>query len=434
MATVSPHTQRRLENVGLACLLRGLKRVYRQYCIQLFCFVIFSTLVFIYTAYPSSERSQYMSSASIHERLSPPVTTEPVAGSLDRKLNKTTSLSTQSPAHVNRTTKDIFNKIQTKNVQHDLTASWNYLRNLHTIVQSLQLIDEDYLRDNSSFFQLRPHVVNSFVPKVIIQAFPLCPEDGPFLLVAVPSVADHTEQREAIRKTWGSLARGGSWPRRSGPSYEMKVVFFLGVLSKANMTELKAESDLYGDIVMGDFVESYRNLTIKMGFVLHWSVTFCANTQHVLKIDEDTFVNMPLLFDLLATISNQRKVYILGHRHTHSKPAVVRYGRWEVDRAAYPLPYFPRYLYGHSYVISHDALSSLLLAFHHMPTVLSEDSHLTGILAKTMNIPRIHCPYFAVISNTNKCRLLEDVVSLTSFRGAKDLLKMWDSIVTGKCE
>ncbi|XP_025105300.1 beta-1,3-galactosyltransferase 1-like [Pomacea canaliculata] len=307
---------------------------------------------------------------------------------------------------------------------------------LSNVIRSLQLIDdEDYLRDNSSFFRLRPHVVNSFVPELLIQASPLCPEDVPCLLFAVPSVPEHSEQREAIRNTWGSLARGGSWPRRSGPSYEMKVVFFLGVRSEANMTELKAESELYGDIVMGDFVDSYRNLSVKIGFALHWSVTYCKNAQTFIKVDEDTFVNVPLLSDVLNNVSKQHERYVLGYRHAYSKPYVVRQGQWKVEEDAYPLQFFPAYMYGHSYAISHRAISDLVTAYQHMPLVRVEDAFFTGILTKTMGIPRIHCPYFASLMETRWCQLIEDTyVSQTRFRDSSDLHKVWSALLTGKCK
>ncbi|XP_025076417.1 putative UDP-GlcNAc:betaGal beta-1,3-N-acetylglucosaminyltransferase LOC100288842 [Pomacea canaliculata] len=310
-----------------------------------------------------------------------------------------------------------------------------YRTTLDDVLRTIEYFPEDeYLEDNSSFFNLRPEVINSFVSEILIQASPLCPGDGPYLLVAIPSVHNHMHVREAIRNTWGSIAFGRKWPRKS-VAVDVKLVFFLGVNAATNMSDLKAESGRHGDIVLGNFLDTYRNLSVKIAFILHWTITYCSNAKHLLKVDEDTFVNIPLLIDILHNVSKQQERYIIGHKHTFHKPPVVRRDEWSVNESVYPLPYFPRYTYGHSYVISHKAVRDLLTAYKYMPLVLVEDAFFTGILAKTMGIPRTHCPRFAPPNETNRCLLLEDkFVSQLGFgKNTSDYYDTWSMIVNNKC-
>jgi hypothetical protein len=63
-------------------------------------------------------------------------------------------------------------------------------------------------------------------------------------------------------------------------------------------------------------------------------------------------------------------------------PISVRTGKWAVDFTSYPLPFFPRYVFGHSYVISSDVIADIVNASRFLPFVPVEDAFVTGSLAK----------------------------------------------------
>jgi hypothetical protein len=78
------------------------------------------------------------------------------------------------------------------------------------------------------------------------------------LIAFMPISVGNFAGRFLIRQTWAnpSLITNAS----------MKLVFMLG--NTANSTiikEVKFESDMYGDIVQEDFVDAYKNLTLKTG-------------------------------------------------------------------------------------------------------------------------------------------------------------------------
>lgn len=302
--------------------------------------------------------------------------------------------------------------------------------------QIVELPDDEYLQNCSTIFTPRPLPTYSYSPKYLIQVRELCPTDGPYVLVVVPSVHDHTKEREFIRNTWGSPAYGvRMWPGAESMDKSVKLVFFLGVGRSWNRSAVWTESRLYGDIVMADLVDSYRNLSLKMGAVLHWSATFCPGARHLLKVDEDTVVNLPALVKLLEMLRHKAP-FVLGHQHYSKKPLVVRTGMWAVGRVAYPLPYFPRYMYGHCYVISGDVVRDLLHAHRHIPLIPVEDAFLTGILAKTVGALRLHSNRFvSQLPNKsfyNRCDVfLGKDISQTGLKNTMETI--WELFRSGKC-
>ena len=294
---------------------------------------------------------------------------------------------------------------------------------------------DEYLTKNQSFFVPRDHVVNKLDPAWLIQA-PPCPLNGPSLLVVIPSMDGDKNKRKAIRETWAGPAYGRAWPGRQRPleGYTVKVVFFLGVSKNSSQQSLFQESSSQQDIVRADFTEAYHNLSLKMSVVLHWVATFCPEARHVIKVDQDTFVNLPLLLDVLELLSAKRSRFVLGRKHRNTKPPVLRSGKWKVSKDDYPFPLFPRYVYGHSYVISGDAIKLLRDVSQRMPVVPNEDAYVTGILPKSANVTRLYSDRFATLWNLSRCSLANNTdISQTGFRNGAVIYQMWDMIKSRKC-
>jgi hypothetical protein len=84
------------------------------------------------------------------------------------------------------------------------------------------------------------------------------------------------ETRQAIRRTWANRAVFTT----------LNVGFVLGVSSDERLNAIIAnESRKYGDIIQGDFSDTYRNLTFKLLTVWRWIKYNCRNAKHFIKID-----------------------------------------------------------------------------------------------------------------------------------------------------
>ena len=297
-----------------------------------------------------------------------------------------------------------------------LTESWlkqcPYKHKLESVLNNLTQFPED---DNlielcEWFFTLRRHITyNDDFSRIIISSTVCLQNRKPFVLFLIPSTVDHVVERQIIRQSWASVAYGEKWPRDSRNFTDLvKVVFLIGI--KRNTSPLHVltnESNTYGDIVLADFVDSYRNLSLKMVVGLRWCSRHCSGARHVMKVDEDTIVDVSLLVDMLAVVSQHKRRFIIGRSNLNNN--VHRHGKWAVTYNEYPLPLYPRYAIGHSYVLSQDAVTILSAITYYMPIVPNEDAYITGILAKTGAINRYNSDMFAGNVETNWCNALKSV-------------------------
>lgn len=119
----------------------------------------------------------------------------------------------------------------------------------------------------------------------------------PFIVVLVHSTPSKSENRRALRETW----------LHSDP--RVLSFFMLGKTdSESLQTKIERESELYGDIIQGNFMDSYANMTYKHTMVMKWFTTNCEGVKYLIKVDDDFFMNVPVVFDYLKkNAGNQLK-------------------------------------------------------------------------------------------------------------------------------
>ena len=86
------------------------------------------------------------------------------------------------------------------------------------------------------------------------------------------------------RKTWGN-------PNMPGVS--TRLVFLLGATGDAALQRsLEMESRRHGDLVQGDFLDTYHNLSYKATMGNLWVAEFCSQAEFVVKTDDDMYVDL----------------------------------------------------------------------------------------------------------------------------------------------
>ena len=61
----------------------------------------------------------------------------------------------------------------------------------------------------------------------------------------------------------------------------------LGLSDDKNAEKIKAENAKSGDILIGNFIDTYYNLTVKSLSALDWSVESCPETKSIILCDDD---------------------------------------------------------------------------------------------------------------------------------------------------
>lgn len=189
-----------------------------------------------------------------------------------------------------------------------------------------------------------PRIYNPHPFYFRLDANELCSRrDPPFLLIVVPSIHDHMDIRNAIRQTWASVAKGHVWPGREVQE-TVKLAFLLGLHQFPERENLLiTENEKYGDIIQENFIDSYYNLSIKILMAMKWANHYCPGVNYILKADEDTFVNIPMLVEILRQPETPQHS-IMGRIMPESK--VYRFGRWKVDKKIYDKKVYPPYAAG----------------------------------------------------------------------------------------
>ncbi|NXT72789.1 B3GT5 galactosyltransferase, partial [Chaetops frenatus] len=213
-------------------------------------------------------------------------------------------------------------------------------------------------------------------PKLLLSPSP-CSAPSPFLLLLIPSAAAHLERRSAVRHTWGGAAPPGghTWPGALPGALRTRSVFVLGTGgSPWRQREVLREWRRHGDILQGDFPDTYANLTWKTLLLLRWARACCAGAPFLLKADDDVFVNVAAVATHLAAwpAAPPPRLY-LGRVHRGVAPNRDPRSRHHVAVATYAAPSFPPYCSGTAYVLSRQAAAAVLGQAGRVPLQLPED-------------------------------------------------------------
>ncbi|KAH7971145.1 hypothetical protein HPB49_019502 [Dermacentor silvarum] len=191
------------------------------------------------------------------------------------------------------------------------------------------------------------------------------------VLIGVISSTPNFEARAAIRDTWGGTAL----------KMGFDVVFLLGKTSDQELQrKVFAEHDSYGDIVQGDFVDCYRNLTYKTVILMRWAREKCSDANFVLKIDDDMLLGV---WDFAVVVNGLVGVKRSMWGNLNSDPRPNRYvsQKWYVSRQEYAPDTYPPFLSGTAYLISGDSIATLEELTHYECFFPLEDIYLTAIVA-----------------------------------------------------
>lgn len=215
----------------------------------------------------------------------------------------------------------------------------------------------------------------------------LCPQLGARLrlLILVASAPAHAAARDAVRLTWGAFAR-----RR-----DVALAFVLGAPPAALRAALDAEDALYGDLVVGNSVDSYSNLTLKTLSMLEWADAYCPRAPRLLKTDDDMFINVPRLLQFAAAPRRANATRtVWGKVRRKSLPVRTAKSKYYLSPRQFPARVLPDFATGPAYLLTADAVRPLLREAPAQPYVRLEDVFVTGVLGARLRLRRQHTPEF----------------------------------------
>ncbi|XP_047736810.1 beta-1,3-galactosyltransferase 5-like [Hyalella azteca] len=156
---------------------------------------------------------------------------------------------------------------------------------------------------------------------------------------------------------------------------------------RVHQSKIDEENNKFNDIVQGNFLDHYRNLTYKTVMGLTWATRFCSRAAFIIKMDDDITVNFFHVRQLLQTRYANIKNVLLGRALIKTKP-FRRNSKWQVTQEEYVGDEYPTYINGWFYMIPMETVRKLVANAHRFRYFWLEDVFVTGIMAQDLQIER----------------------------------------------
>ncbi|KAF5284584.1 hypothetical protein FQR65_LT02410 [Abscondita terminalis] len=216
-------------------------------------------------------------------------------------------------------------------------------------------------------------------------------------VILVTSYLGDVEIRSAMRR---------AFPMEKLQEFSIRRIFLLGLAPSDKYTSQAAiynENKRFGDLLQGNFVEAYKNLTYKHMMGIYWAAMNCYQAKYVIKMDDDTVVNMHRLEYLLRTVELPKKL-LAGYILKDLKPIRKKPNKWYITRKEYKNEYYPTFLSGWFYITNPFTCKELIKEYPKEPFFWVDDVYVTGILAQRARIKHFNIgEYFTVHSEFLEC-------------------------------
>jgi beta-1,3-galactosyltransferase 1 len=155
------------------------------------------------------------------------------------------------------------------------------------------------------------------------------------------------------------------------------------VADKTIQDKIVEESKTHLDVIQGNFLDSYRNLTYKCVMGLQWVQNYCNNTKFVVKVDDDTMIDVYHLVRFLLQKSPDGNLenFLYCSVYSNQGPRRTTDDKWYVSESEYPYSKYPPYCEGFAYIMSNDVTKKLYDASRYVKFYWVDDVYVTGFAA-----------------------------------------------------
>ena len=166
-----------------------------------------------------------------------------------------------------------------------------------------------------------------------------------------------------------------------------------GISLQHNYSLVSEEAEVYNDVVVFNFIDSYKNLTIKTLVSINW-IYKTYNASIYLKIDSDFLYNVNILYKTIKeTMDTHVKVaehLIVGQCFSHGPVIRDLNSRYGMSREVYAPDEYPRYCSGGSYAMSRSTIPALLKWTPDTPLLRFEDVSIGLLASRVKEILMVH--------------------------------------------
>ncbi|KAJ6653725.1 hypothetical protein lerEdw1_008751 [Lerista edwardsae] len=258
----------------------------------------------------------------------------------------------------------------------------------------------------------------------VISSSEVCSSNEIFLLVLVFSRPENASRRGAIRETWANLTQV--------EGHSTLALFVLGKPSlEATQLEVTKEWQRHQDLIVGDFLDSRGNQTLKTLMAMEWTITFCSRARFILKTDVEMFVNLPGLVEHLLSLRTHPEDIYLGKVVHQKAPSRDPQSQDFVPFQKYPEKHYPDYCDAAAFVISQDVARKIYVTSGEVPLSLSPGAFV-GVCARNAGVLPVHSFRFSGKKHVWYNRCCYKFIFTSSVARDGQLVDEWEEMSQGK--
>ncbi|UMM25836.1 hypothetical protein L5515_005490 [Caenorhabditis briggsae] len=254
---------------------------------------------------------------------------------------------------------------------------------------------------------------------------------NPDILMIVSSNRDNFARRNVIRKSWMNPGKNKIVAEK-----RMKILFLVGVNSeneKENTVVLK-EAQLFGDMIVVDLEDTYRNLPYKSLTILLYGQSKAAESVKLIgKIDEDVIFYPDQLTPLIndGTINMSISAIYGNKRNAGVEVVNKKTSKWFIPTSSFKCPLFPSYLYGPFYLTTRKAAERILKSTKHRKFISAEDALISGLLAGDVGVEKKHLLF---IHMCDELTTDTEILAWHNSRNNAEFLESWENLRLSRCK
>lgn len=254
-----------------------------------------------------------------------------------------------------------------------------------------------------------------------------------FILAYIFGRVDSFDKRKAIRETWANKQK-----------FPLLKAVFVTALSKTDEINknLIEENLVYGDVIQGNFIDSYRNLSYKSLLAFKWISKNCNNAQYILKIDDDVVLNTNLLMDFLKNESSYfpttnfqglKNTFICRIVETEAPCRHNGCGKMfttfeEYNKELYGLENYSPFCSGVAFLMTSDLAQRLLLKSNEIKLFWIDDVYV-GILGRFANAKFLQLwNWFIEKKEKFKLKTRKDILFVRDADTVAEINSIWSEI------
>ena len=275
-------------------------------------------------------------------------------------------------------------------------------------------------------------IINPFQFEALIEPTNPCASPDTFIFFYIYTSPGNAKDRQLVRETWLNLSLY--------PKTKIGYVFLMGLEEDRTIPseEVRREAELFDDILVESYVDSYRNLTRKGVSGMRYVMNHCSHVRRIVRCDDDVLIDV---FHLISYFQSEDPSFNKGVficRFQPSSPIRDTESKWYVTWEDWPQEDYPPVCNGFIYIMSPDVSALLYKTSLTTRYFYFEDVYITGSLVQKANVSRVNVPRFYdgkfwrfnnTLYATPRDQEFPVMFTLTHKNTAEEVREVWQFIV-----